>query len=624
MKTKITIGIVLLFLILYAMVPMQVAQQVTPTVFPAIRLLNTTPSRFVVTDASGNVTNTVAATGTGAPVLSQGPVITDPVISYGTNSVTGNNTALNFNAEPLNPKALRDATSWDVAYHADCTVTNNWVVAGTGAVLTTTNMSLPLLSGATQPTVVTVTGATGSTSLQHRPTTAQDLTGKYIRVKIQQNHEFPAATSLGYYSINLYSETNFTKVSTTTTFFLRTAYTNQCSDLGVGIHEVFVPVSELPLGTLTDYSAITQIRVTCAVGAGTATDWGLQTLDVISPRAASCVVRVDWNSILYTDNMLDVCDYARDIGVPLTVGIGFGTVGVPAQMTLSAIDKVVNAGHEIVVYGGHNPTITWDTWTADYKQYYFGAVREILRQLNIDWNGVFFCPGGAGQIYWDKINLLEPGIISMISGSGPFPPNTVSGVYPLRVAGTTSLHWTGFIDGPATGGLPDWLAEKISECETNRGVLVLGSHVATANDIDQLKSSLVALRSSSMLKLRFSDLIPKAAATGTARGVFSSVAAPSLTGALLSPFATGGSVTLGKTNAVYLVNVDAQTITLPTAVGIRGRTYTIKTIAPAETATITNALSQTIDGATSYSLSASNKFVTVISDNAAWWIIGNN
>ncbi len=88
--------------------------------------------------------------------------------------------------------------------------------------------------------------------------------------------------------------------------------------------------------------------------------------------------------------------------------------------------------------------------------------------------------------------------------------------------------------------------------------------------------------------------------------------------------ATGTAFTLTGTNEYYMVNVDAQTVTLPTAVGILGRTYTIKCIAPATTATVATTSSQVIDGSTTYSLSASNKFVTVISDNAKWLIVGSN
>ncbi len=96
-------------------------------------------------------------------------------------------------------------------------------------------------------------------------------------------------------------------------------------------------------------------------------------------------------------------------------------------------------------------------------------------------------------------------------------------------------------------------------------------------------------------------------------------------GSMAHGLAVGGTATLGATNEIYLVNANAQTVTLPTAVGLQGRIYTIKTISPAETCTVTNATgAQNIDGALSYSLTASNKFVRVISSNTNWWVIGSN
>lgn len=96
-------------------------------------------------------------------------------------------------------------------------------------------------------------------------------------------------------------------------------------------------------------------------------------------------------------------------------------------------------------------------------------------------------------------------------------------------------------------------------------------------------------------------------------------------GPIATSVAFGGTATLGATNSTYFCNVDAQTITLPTAASIAGRIYTIKLITPATVGTVTNATgAQTIDGALSYSLSASNKFVTVQSSGTNWWIIGNN
>jgi hypothetical protein len=67
------------------------------------------------------------------------------------------------------------------------------------------------------------------------------------------------------------------------------------------------------------------------------------------------------------------------------------------------------------------------------------------------------------------------------------------------------------------------------------------------------------------------------------------------------------------------------TITLPTAVGVTGQTYTIKRINSGSNAvTVGTTSSQTIDGSTTYALSTQYKYVKVVSDGANWIIVGNN
>jgi len=87
--------------------------------------------------------------------------------------------------------------------------------------------------------------------------------------------------------------------------------------------------------------------------------------------------------------------------------------------------------------------------------------------------------------------------------------------------------------------------------------------------------------------------------------------------------ATATSLTATIAHNVIVVTATGQTITLPTAVGITGRIYTIKLTASG-TGTVSTTSSQTIDGSTTYSLSAQYKYVTVQSDGANWNIIGNN
>lgn len=83
------------------------------------------------------------------------------------------------------------------------------------------------------------------------------------------------------------------------------------------------------------------------------------------------------------------------------------------------------------------------------------------------------------------------------------------------------------------------------------------------------------------------------------------------------------SYTATITDYTIEVTATGQTITLPTAVGISGRVYIVK-LTSAGSSTVATTSSQTIDGSTTYSLSAQYKYVTVQSNNANWIIIANN
>jgi len=66
-----------------------------------------------------------------------------------------------------------------------------------------------------------------------------------------------------------------------------------------------------------------------------------------------------------------------------------------------------------------------------------------------------------------------------------------------------------------------------------------------------------------------------------------------------------------------------QTVTLPTAVGIAGRRYVVKkTTGDANTVTVATTSSQTIDGASTYVISAQWAVGVFQSNNADWMIVG--
>jgi hypothetical protein len=69
----------------------------------------------------------------------------------------------------------------------------------------------------------------------------------------------------------------------------------------------------------------------------------------------------------------------------------------------------------------------------------------------------------------------------------------------------------------------------------------------------------------------------------------------------------------------------AITITLPTAVGTDGRTYTIKRInSGSNVVTVGTTSTQNIDGAITYQLTAQYKYIKVVSDGSNWVIVGQN
>lgn len=91
---------------------------------------------------------------------------------------------------------------------------------------------------------------------------------------------------------------------------------------------------------------------------------------------------------------------------------------------------------------------------------------------------------------------------------------------------------------------------------------------------------------------------------------------------LTSSTATAYSVTAG--DSVVVMNPSAAaSVTLPSAVGIAGKQYTIKNRS-AYTVTVGTTSSQTIDGAATAPLSMQNAYLILVSDGANWNVVGTN
>ncbi|MGI8406392.1 MAG: beta strand repeat-containing protein [Thermomicrobiales bacterium] len=98
-------------------------------------------------------------------------------------------------------------------------------------------------------------------------------------------------------------------------------------------------------------------------------------------------------------------------------------------------------------------------------------------------------------------------------------------------------------------------------------------------------------------------------------------------GAISTSLATKtGAYTLTTTNSVILADATSGgfTLTLPTAVGIDGRQYTIKRInSAANNVTLGTTSSQTIDGSTTKVLTSQYQQIVVVSDGSNWQIVAN-
>lgn len=67
------------------------------------------------------------------------------------------------------------------------------------------------------------------------------------------------------------------------------------------------------------------------------------------------------------------------------------------------------------------------------------------------------------------------------------------------------------------------------------------------------------------------------------------------------------------------------TVTLPTSVGLSGRSFYVKKMDSSANAVVVScSLAQTIDGATTYSLTSQYDFVQVVSDNSNWQIVASS
>lgn len=103
-----------------------------------------------------------------------------------------------------------------------------------------------------------------------------------------------------------------------------------------------------------------------------------------------------------------------------------------------------------------------------------------------------------------------------------------------------------------------------------------------------------------------------------------SVSGPASIATILRPYvAKGVSYNAQTTDEIIELTATGLTLTLPTPVGIAGKTFEVILTAATSSGTVGTAAGN-INGSSTYSLSAQYKYVRVISNGANWLITGSN
>lgn len=203
---------------------------------------------------------------------------------------------------------------------------------------------------------------------------------------------------------------------------------------------------------------------------------------------------------------------------------------------------------------------------------------------------------------------------------------------------TTTLNYCNNNSGKAFGGGQITIAQNSSAANntslfTSNEPLKLNNLSSDALIVGGFGDNAIKINASTISAVKFST----GAATNlnftaplsffSAAGQFSTslqVGSVLTIGALVMGYAQKAtSYTIGANDNTIEVTATGQTITLPSAISLTGKEYTIILNATGS-CTIATTSSQNINGSTTYSLSAQYKYVTVVSTNSMWLIKANN
>ena len=200
--------------------------------------------------------------------------------------------------------------------------------------------------------------------------------------------------------------------------------------------------------------------------------------------------------------------------------------------------------------------------------------------------------GSNGDLYAGNNTMTSA---SILSSSGYFGVTSKS-----YIRSTTDGYWTMY-----NNATTDFTALQLGGTTSSFPAIV---HNGTGIDIKLADNS------------AYTNL---AALNLTANGTLAVTGATTMTSFAAAITSSAVDIAVTASHHTILLTATGKTATLPTAIGITGRIYTIKLTASG-TGTIATTSSQTIDGSTTFSLGTIYKYCTVQSDGANWNVIGNN
>lgn len=296
--------------------------------------------------------------------------------------------------------------------------------------------------------------------------------------------------------------------------------------------------------------------------------------------AASVVFNEDSGLVAFTGYAHSVCSapiFSLNVGTALTLGDATGACGTASSITLA---------DDTTFSSFYSPGSALQTSGSDTLSYTPSGITGLaaiatLKGIKISSNTVL-----AGATFYQQ------GPISLGNNV-----NISSGVLLSGAAGSSGQVLT----SGGSGAVPTWTTPAGGSGST------LAVTTGTSSGFSSIASSPTAV-------VNFNQSQFSASLTGSATG-FVSIS--------YSTNAITGSTTLTSTQTVVIANCASNcTQTLPTAVGVSGKTYSIKMINAAPTqVTVGTTSSQTIDGATTQILYIQYTNLEVISDGSNWHIL---